>query len=117
LILLSQWPTEKKGDKNKTEPNTLTTLCLGATAGIFAQTCCYPLDTVRRRMQLKGVIYRNTLDAFRQILKKEGITGFYKGMVPNAVKVVPNNAIRFVVFDTLKDYFGVQREGGGGGGG
>ena len=28
--------------------------------------------------------------------------GFYKGMAPNAIKVIPNNAIRFVVYDYLK---------------
>lgn len=80
---------------------TLSTLGLGATAGIFAQTCCFPLDTVRRRMQLKGVTYTSTGNAFVTILKEEGITGFYKGMAPNAVKVIPNNAIRFLVYDFL----------------
>ena len=62
-------------------------LGLGAASGIFAQTCCFPLDTVRRRMQLKGKMYDGTVHAFSTIFKKEGIGGFYKGMLPNAVKV------------------------------
>lgn len=83
-------------------------LGLGAAAGIFAQTCCYPLDTVRRRMQMKGKIYNSTGDAFATILRKEGFLGFYKGMLPNAVKVVPNNALRFVAFEALRGFFGIE---------
>jgi solute carrier family 25 phosphate transporter 23/24/25/41 len=43
----------KKGEKQ----STLGILGLGATAGIVAQSVCYPLDTVRRRMQMKGTVY------------------------------------------------------------
>lgn len=97
--------------------NTLTILGLGAAAGLFSQTVCYPLDTVRRRMQMKGVVYRGTVDAFTTIARTEGLRGFYKGMVPNAVKVVPNNAIRFLVYEMLKSYMGITGGGGDGGGG
>ena len=79
--------------------NHFVVLGLGAVAGIFAQTCCYPLDTVRRRMQMKGKVYNGTIDAFKTIAKKEGLGGFYKGMTANAVKVIPNNAIRFLAFE------------------
>ena len=84
------------------------TLGLGASAGLFAQTCCYPLDLVRRRMQLKGHVYNGVVDAFRTILRDEGPKGFYKGMLPNAVKVVPNAAVRFLAYDTLKRALGID---------
>lgn len=80
-------------------------LGLGAASGIIAQTCCYPLDTVRRRMQIATSSYSSTPNAFITILKTEGFLGFYKGMIPNAIKVVPNNAIRFAAFETLKNNF------------
>jgi len=80
-------------------------LMLGGVAGIFAQTVCYPLDTVRRRMQLAGKIYTSTPNAFATIAKTEGIIGFYRGMSANASKVVPNNALRFAAYEMLKSYF------------
>jgi len=101
----------------KQPTSTLVILGLGAGAGLFAQTCCYPLDTIRRRMQLKGKNYASTFDAIKTIYAKEGLRGYYHGMVPNALKILPNNAIRFAVFELLKDHFGVQRSGEGGGGG
>eukprot|EP00457_Paulinella_chromatophora_P008838 gb/GEZN01008887.1/.p1 GENE.gb/GEZN01008887.1/~~gb/GEZN01008887.1/.p1 ORF type:complete len:397 (-),score=76.07 gb/GEZN01008887.1/:135-1325(-) len=91
-------------------------LMLGACAGLFAQTCCYPLDTIRRRMQLKGQNYDNTLDCIRKILRTEGPAGFYRGMLPNALKVVPQNSIRFVAFEMLRTVFGVEKKKVGGGG-
>jgi solute carrier family 25 phosphate transporter 23/24/25/41 len=77
-------------------------LLLGAGAGIIAQTACYPLDTIRRRMQLKGRNYTSTADAMRTIVRTEGAKALYKGMSANTLKVVPNNAIRFMVFENLK---------------
>lgn len=88
-------------------PNPLLILSLGAASGIFAQTICYPLDTVRRRMQLKGTKYTGVPNAFATILKEESIWGFYKGIVPNAVKVVPNNGIRFLAYTQFCYMLGV----------
>lgn len=45
-------------------------LALGGVTGTVAATVCYPLDTVRRRMQMKGKTYNGQLDAMRSILQK-----------------------------------------------
>jgi hypothetical protein len=42
---------------------------LGAVSGTLAASICYPLDTVRRRMQMKGTVYRNQLDAIVTIAR------------------------------------------------
>jgi len=91
-----------------TKDNIPITLSMGAVSGLFAQTCCYPLDLVRRRMQLSGHVYNGIIDALRTIVREEGFRGFYKGMLPNAVKVVPNSAIRFVAYDILKKQLGIE---------
>jgi len=94
-------------------PTTLGTLGLGAAAGLFAQSVCYPLDLVRRRMQLRGQVYSSTPMAFVTIVREEGALGLYKGMVPNAVKIIPNNAIRFLVYDLATRWANVTKAGGG----
>ncbi|KAL6998421.1 hypothetical protein U1Q18_008547 [Sarracenia purpurea var. burkii] len=63
---------------------------------------CYPLDTMRRQMQMKGTPYKTVLDALPGIVARDGIIGLYRGFVPNALKNLPNSSIRLTTFDTVK---------------
>jgi len=76
----------------------LYTLGFGATSAIIAQSLCYPLDTVRRRMQVKGSQYTSMANAYKTIIEKEGILGMYRGILPNTIKIVPNNALRWMFY-------------------
>ena len=77
---------------------------------MFAATVCYPLDTVRRRMQMKDSGYKNVGDALRRIAAEEGIKGYYRGWAANCLKVVPQNSIRFVSYELIKQLMGVQKK-------
>lgn len=53
--------------------------------------------------------YHNTPHAIVTIYRTEGISGFYKGMLPNALKVAPSIAIAFVTYEFAKSrLFGVK---------
>ncbi|XP_031565492.1 mitochondrial substrate carrier family protein V-like [Actinia tenebrosa] len=84
-------------------------LLCGSVAGAISQSFTYPLDVVRRRMQMKGLkqhefAYRSTLHAFVSIVQKEGVRGLYKGILPNLIKVAPAVGIQFVVYETVKSF-------------
>ncbi|KAL1136908.1 hypothetical protein V6Z11_A12G271100 [Gossypium hirsutum] len=81
-----------------------TKLACGAAAGTVGQTVAYPLDVIRRRMQMVGwkdaasvvtgdgnskapLEYTGMVDAFRKTVRCEGFGALYKGLVPNSVKV------------------------------
>ena len=74
----------------------------------------YPLDVLRRRMQMRGTMgdrfpYRNAVHAAVMIYTTEGLVGFYKGMLPNILKVAPSIAIAFVTYEFVKArLFGVK---------
>ncbi len=100
---------------------TLQRLAMGAVAGAIGQTLTYPLDVVRRRMQIVGMpetqfagddYARGTVRALRMIWRREGVTGLFRGISLNYVKVAPMVAISFTVFDTCKrvtrEVFGVE---------
>lgn len=105
-----------QGATSDADLSVLTKLACGAAAGTTGQTVAYPLDVVRRRMQMVGwkdathggAAYSGMLDAFRQTLRREGVGALYKGLVPNSVKVVPSIAIAFVTYEVMKDLLGVE---------
>lgn len=84
-------------------------LVLGSLAGTLAASACYPLDTVRRRMQMRGRMYAGMGDALATIARTEGPRGFYKGWVANTLKVAPMSAIRFVCYERLKTLLGAEK--------
>ena len=112
-----------EGDKN---PSNWRKLFAGAISGAIAQTCTYPLygnllafletktdldrDVLRRRFQINkmksmGYKYKGVFDAIRIIAAQEGFRGFYKGIVPNLLKVAPSMASSFLSFEVTRDFF------------
>lgn len=85
-------------------------LSCGALAGLFGQTLTYPLDVVRRQMQVEhlrpsiqgGARYRSTMQGLATIVRNQGWTQLFAGLSINYIKIVPSVAIGFTVYDTMK---------------
>ncbi|KAG0333780.1 mitochondrial thiamine pyrophosphate transporter [Podila humilis] len=76
----------------------------GATAGITATAFTYPFDLLRTRfaVQRDVRVYTGVLQAFQHIYRKDGIKGYYRGMSPALIQVIPYMGIMFGSYDTLK---------------
>ncbi|EIE27780.1 mitochondrial carrier, partial [Coccomyxa subellipsoidea C-169] len=74
----------------------------GFSSALLATTLCYPLDTVRRQIQLQSTGGAGPLHMAEKILHREGLAGFYRGFLPNALKNLPNKGVRLAVFDGAK---------------
>ncbi|GKZ00245.1 hypothetical protein MPSEU_000977400 [Mayamaea pseudoterrestris] len=98
-------------------------LLMGAAAKITASTVTYPLQVLKARMQQRSDAleltsdgnvravkrqYRGLTDSYRRIVKREGISGLFKGLVPNAIRVAPGAAITFVVYEGVLDWLTVN---------
>jgi len=89
------------------DPSKLTRFISGATAGSTACVACYPLDLVRARLttDMPGrEHYKGITDAVQKIIKSEGFVGLYSGLGPTLLVAVPNFAISYTVYGTLKEY-------------
>ena len=92
-----------------------TRLLFGGLAGLFAQSMTYPLDIVRRRIQVVGRAggYESPWRALFDIARTEGLRGgLYKGVTMNWVKGPVSVAVSFFVNDSVKAYFRELHETG-----
>jgi hypothetical protein len=95
-------PTGREGNTKAS-----TKFLAGATAGSTACIACYPLDLVRTRLttEFEGrEHYRGMVDAFKKISRAEGWRGFYSGLGPTLLVAVPNFALSYTVYGTLKEH-------------
>ncbi|KAG0209981.1 mitochondrial thiamine pyrophosphate transporter [Mortierella sp. GBA30] len=76
----------------------------GATAGIMATACTYPFDLLRTRFAIQRdvKVYTGVPQAFGHIFRRDGIRGFYRGMTPALIQVIPYMGIMFGSYDSLK---------------
>ena len=86
-------------------------LTAGGFAGFVSQTVSYPLEVVRRRMQVGAVVgdgHRLRMaEVAGNILREKGVRGFFVGLGIGYVKVVPMVATSFFVYGRAKDWLGI----------
>ena len=86
-------------------------LLAGGLAGLVSQTASYPLEVIRRRMQVGGAVgdgHRLGMgEITRLIWKERGFRGFWVGLTIGYVKVVPMVAVSFLVYERGKLALGV----------
>ncbi|CAM6089014.1 unnamed protein product [Calypogeia fissa] len=88
------------------DPGPMIQLGCGTVSGALGATCVYPLQLIRTRLQAQTLNspdrYTGMTDVFLKTLRREGIKGFYKGLLPNLLKVVPAASITYVVYEKMK---------------
>ncbi|XP_037682421.1 calcium-binding mitochondrial carrier protein SCaMC-1 isoform X3 [Choloepus didactylus] len=100
--------------KDTVNPGVVVLLGCGALSSTCGQLASYPLALVRTRMQaqamVEGAPQLNMVGLFRRILAKEGLTGLYRGITPNFMKVLPAVGISYVVYENMKQTLGVAQK-------
>lgn len=84
-------------------------LFAGALTGTTAAVFTYHFDTVRRVRQVSGASNMSQyevgyLDLYKLLYREGGFPRFYKGIVVNIVRIIPNTALQFTVYETLKEF-------------
>lgn len=79
-------------------------LAMGAISGAVATVCTYPLDLLRTRLaaQNEPKLYSNMRHAIDVIYGVNGVRGFYAGLRPTLVEIVPYISLHFAFYEGLK---------------
>ena len=94
-------------------------LTMGAISKFVASTATYPLQVIKSRLQqrsqsvevseITGEIivtkreYSGLIDCTTKIWRNEGMYGFFKGCITNALRVAPSAAVTFVTYEFVLD--------------
>ncbi|KNE65683.1 hypothetical protein AMAG_09667 [Allomyces macrogynus ATCC 38327] len=87
-------------------------LAFGTLSSSISATSVYPLSLVRTRLQAQGTPghperYTGVWDAVRRTYAHEGAKGFYKGLAPTLLKVIPAASISYVCYEWTKTVLGL----------
>ncbi|KAI1409652.1 mitochondrial carrier protein LEU5 [Hypoxylon sp. FL1857] len=86
-------------------------LTAGGISGAVSQTVAYPLEVIRRRMQVSGAVgdgHRLRIaETASLVFRERGIPGFFVGLSIGYIKVVPLAAVSFYTYERLKILFNV----------
>lgn len=112
LVKYTTLPQPRNAPEGKPPPlQSWAELCAGGVAGLVSQTSSYPLEVIRRRMQVAGAVgdgHRLRIaETAKLIMKERGIPGFFVGLTIGYVKVVPLAAVSFYSYERLKTLFGI----------
>jgi len=95
----------------------LASFLLGWSITIGAGLASYPIDTVRRRMMMtsgEAVKYSSSMQAFNQIIAKEGVKSLFKGAGANILRAVAGAGV-LAGYDQLQLIFFGKKFGDGSG--
>lgn len=99
----------------------------GVIASVVAKTGSFPLDLVRKRIQVQGptrgrYVHKNIPEYDRgmvgtmgMILRREGVRGLYRGLMVSLFKAAPSSAVTMWTYErSLRFYINMgEREAGG----
>ncbi|XP_032665729.1 mitochondrial thiamine pyrophosphate carrier-like [Odontomachus brunneus] len=84
----------------------------GGTSGLIAKTIIYPFDLAKKRLQIQGFQRgregfgqffqcKGLLDCLIVTVRREGVPGLFKGLVPSQVKAVIVTALHFTAYEQV----------------
>jgi len=94
---LKQGVLDRTGKKNL---DPVKNIVVATVAGVLNVFITMPLWLVNTRMTLSNKKQLGIIDSIRDILKREGPTAFYKGLIPSLI-LVSNPAIQFVAYEQM----------------
>ncbi|XP_057873430.2 uncharacterized protein LOC131079483 [Cryptomeria japonica] len=99
---ISSKEEEVRDNSKQMELGPVRTLVYGAIAGACAEIVTYPLEVVRRHLQLQETAKLGLVATFNFIVKRDGAGALYAGVFPSTVQVLPSAALSYLIYEFMK---------------
>ncbi|KAF6776210.1 hypothetical protein AHF37_04807 [Paragonimus kellicotti] len=121
-LMRNRYNQHHRGRPSNSKLTSLEYLTFASVSKLIAAFLTYPYQVVRSRMQDQHRQYSGLLHVIRELWRQsfpqvgvtaltrscealgEGVMGFYKGLVPNLLRVTPACAITFLVYEQTVDF-------------
>lgn len=81
-------------------------LIAGSAAGAISQTAIYPLEITKTRLAVSAPgEYRGIMHCISSIVRTDGVSALFRGLLPSVVGVIPYAGVDFAVYSTLRDVY------------
>ncbi|MCJ1405141.1 hypothetical protein MMC11_008367 [Xylographa trunciseda] len=103
---MKKWRVTKSSAREPQPLSNFDYLVFSGLSKIIAGSLTYPYQVIRARLQSYDAdkTYKSVRDVLNQVWKQEGLPGFYKGLGPNLLRVVPSSCVTFVVYENTKAF-------------
>ncbi|XP_078307730.1 mitochondrial adenyl nucleotide antiporter SLC25A24-like isoform X3 [Panthera onca] len=96
---------------NSVDPGIIILLGCSALSHTCGQIASFPLNLVRTRMQVQALEEKGTttsmIDLIQEIHNNEGKKGFFRGLTPNIIKVLPAVIISCAAYEKVTQHMGL----------
>ncbi|XP_066208738.1 mitochondrial adenyl nucleotide antiporter SLC25A24-like [Saccopteryx leptura] len=106
-LLKNYWIEHYAG--NSVDPGIMISLGCSMFSHITGQIASFPMNLLRTRMQAQALKEKETtmIRLIQDIYNKDGKKGFFRGLTPSIMKVLPAVIIGSVVYEEVKRHFGL----------
>ncbi|GJQ10180.1 hypothetical protein GpartN1_g1971.t1 [Galdieria partita] len=82
------------------------TIVMGGIASFAGQVVSYPMDTCRRYIQVEcsSRSSYSVWNVLRSLYQQGGIRRFYRGFLPNSLKILPGAAVSFFAYEYCRSF-------------
>ncbi|KAF9348602.1 hypothetical protein BGX26_012993 [Mortierella sp. AD094] len=80
----------------------------GGLCGVFSWLIVFPIDLVKSVVQKEVLVtnprYSGALDCAKDIVRREGVRGLYRGLSVTCYRAMPIHSLNFLVYEAVMDY-------------
>ena len=93
----------RQTQKTKSGPAPWTSAVAGGIGNAFSRTCVAPLERTRMQLIVDPGKYSGLGECMKDILKTEGVSGYWRGNSINVMRIAPQGAIAFYAKSFFKE--------------